>query len=1144
MEKWTFKSGFFLVPDFLSIFRVDPRMEHPRDSIFQPGTRTPTNYSTLTPEQLRNYVAAVPRATALIGENLDITQCPWRNMPISNTRTSISLHLTDDSINFKRSNEAIIEMCNALSLQLLICVSNYTLFFAEPHFVPILWAVLVLLVDNGSECRLSLSHITLHTNATTLAKMIFNRIWAILCRALAVEPDWNALDAAVPVSFCDFNTGKGPLSRFALRPCVVYVLSSVLLSCGSVWKQVDPDCLPFRVQSAMNVLSSQARKILFGSNEMEIGNHIDSTCRIVNRTSKSAFVIPEHIMMALIVGSNVRDIRNHVACGTGIRMLIYADQLYRDAFYALLRVASGPERKDMMAAFSRLTYQYDNLRALYTTATSYYPVTVDMYTKLPLYINSLRKRVGKSIPLPLLLTCAPGDPFASDPSSTIPEINLYAIKKSTAPIYAHYQEAQVIAIADMYSTAETASQALSSKYGAIVHASSLVRGCPSWVRYHFVGGADNNRDEADAEQFANYIAAVRLIGAIVGDRTWNAPCNFYVASNQIHIEATSARVFMLRDVMLRVYCDKDAPVRQFPYVSPILTRELITLGSITNLAIQGEVAAALCDLIFASIRLEPPSSLMVQQTSRQSYIVINSHGTCPWATSVCLNFIHPMFGKLIPNYFGDMLFNQEPIHMGILSTIEFMVQSPVASDLPVITWPLDVLNAILRYFFVLYMYNHQGCGAPKKDDDDTTGELPCIIEDNMALVQALAFLYIRSVLTSELYQHIEKLMNPPKRNARVQKEIDPIPVTYESVILGMYPCKAPRLESNLNASTPNLAQKKLYRLDNMPSKNGSTKKLKKPFFSCAMYVAKGNNVYADLNGAMKAFLGKYHGKKRENESSSSSNDSNDSNDSNYNDDGDDGDDGEDADDVNDDDNSGSVDDSDSVAPQKNRTQMAEIQKRRKNTRRHHRLISGQLCRFVFMTIIQLAGRGSTWMADSFVQTVIGSARLHHVKRSAAKPFYHELNFIAATVDATRTAHHELPIDGIYSTTEAKLRNNDHITMLANIAISMVRLELSPFISSARIVDDAVRVAGWSLQQKRLLDSCSHDLRIPTNNRTRDERKPIETTYAYSFRDGIKSGYENAVWMWRALDNPDIAPTQSPQSGTACLHEFYDTLSAM
>lgn len=644
--------------------------------------------------------------------------------------------LLDDSFRTDRADldKAVWEMSKGLSGVFATPSPDdvHVWFFSAPAWAPLMWAVFALIADRGNENRVQhavaagLPEATLHS-----ARAVVLRVQQLVERALALgdhgAPD--ALDATLTKPY-SVRTVLFPLPGqvVELRPAAAKALASVLLS-SNIWSGDTIDRAPLSMLNALTMLSHYDYGTAYKCNIREIEARLTAQeqCKLgpgraYDMDKRTA------LMLALTRQMNVTGDRNF-RTAVFARALVWNDPAAR-------RFMEAHAAESWTSALWRVAAAVDQLTSVCTSETGRFSLPPITTADLEARVGLMLERFGKHIPIEILLTCMPFTPKPVTMEHTlVGSVSPSEVWRRIVPLSGTTVMPHTVSLEH----AETIQQlSHESQVGLSLLQQSAATRLHAAVVYELSPRA--------LEEFSGMLAATRLLAASVyGDRVWNLPGNIVLTDSAAIIEATTARALMLRTMMLRLYGVPDI-VAYFPFVTPLIARELCTLHEIPDMAMRTEIAACLCDFIATMMC---PTSAPRVGISRGGVMMTDEalHIRLPgpdvsWPIAVCTRFLPAFLGNVTHHRFGRRFRTESPLlYNGYLNTVVGMMRALGDPHCGEWRWPRPVMDIILRYFFLVHM---QLIGLIPRE-----GDLPEIYQINRPMIQILAFMYMHHVLIME-----------------------------------------------------------------------------------------------------------------------------------------------------------------------------------------------------------------------------------------------------------------------------------------------------------------------------------------------------------------------------------------------------------
>lgn len=614
--------------------------------------------------------------------------------------------------------------------------------FSNRAFSPLVWSVLTLMVDRGDHVRLRMAvRQGMPESTRHLAAAVVARVHVLIDRALTkVGPEeltMDQLDAQLRTfgfgSNCSTILFPVPGQLVVLRPSAAKALASVLLSC----KAWTPETLlhaPLAMLSALAALEAPGVACIYGPrNAAGILAAVRSQARCAIGPPSDQIMdgrvhqLEAQTLQLFVMGWNLL-LLGHAdfPAALAARSMVWSDEVAKYATGNLMNPSTAP------SAWRAAAYA-DFVAAITTARLPRYPVPLALTGDLEHRLRLLRTNYGPGASLELLLSCSPlGIRSKASARTLVPPISPVQVWRRvwrTSFVLTHpvVVDATIDDVQEFMRHQAPLIQQQSVPLDILRSNAArrvdrvLVYGCGPGV----------------AERFAGAIAAFRLMAIPYGDTEWNSPNNFVVSSDALLVDAQAARPMMLRSLMARIYGRPDA-LFHVPFITPIFARELYTLCEMPDHKLRTETASALCDLLASMLRLQPPTKGISSGRTLMTYADINirlAGQEQPWPLTLCNAFLPLFLGTVTQRYFERSLLVGSPVlYNGYLNTMLAMMRSPLDENAGFWHWPTDVLEVILRYFFLIYMQQQGLIGGLMP--------VPGIMENNRVLVQALAFLYV------------------------------------------------------------------------------------------------------------------------------------------------------------------------------------------------------------------------------------------------------------------------------------------------------------------------------------------------------------------------------------------------------------------
>lgn len=638
---------------------------------------------------------------------------------------------------------AVAEMSQALAgLYVVPSATSSEWNFTNRGMAPLVWCTLALLVDQGNTERVQLAvDAGLPKAYMHVAWALLARTWALLSRARAAlgGGDPGRLDAETTKTGLVFDclTMLFPIKQqvLKLRPSATKALASALLALN-VWRDDTLSTMSQSMLSALAKLRPESLENAYGTMAPAIRKLCDeqSTCSVGPPSTSDMrgrlHELPCGPAAAHLAGRILATVGDtSYAASLAVRGLMWNDP-------AALRFLYTDRPVHVAPSVWRAAAYADMFSPTCATTNVRYAVPPRMLSDLEARAFKLRAAFGGDIPLDVLLSCSPLGPAARVGSETLmPPLAPSEMWRRLTPASVAFPNPVVVDVAENFDA-------------AMEHRGDMFRQqrIPLGTLCHSVGrpitrALIHGVGESDLEAVAGAFIVFRALGLKMGDRVWNLPGNFVFSPNAILVEADAARVLMIRALMMRLYV-RPRCTQHLPFVTPIIAREMHTLTSVSNDLLRAELASALCDFIVAMLTLRVPTcgiSTVRRLMTRGDINIALPGSDQPWAVTLCTMFLPRFLGPVTrENLPREFVCNNPVLYNGYFNTVLAMMRSPLDEDVGFWHWPSGVLDAILRYFFLVYMQT--------KDLVSDSAPVPSILTNNPVLVQALAFMYLHRKL--------------------------------------------------------------------------------------------------------------------------------------------------------------------------------------------------------------------------------------------------------------------------------------------------------------------------------------------------------------------------------------------------------------
>lgn len=645
--------------------------------------------------------------------------------------------------------------------------------FCGAMFGALMWCIHVLVIDRGDEQRTSVAvRRGLPVAYVDLARAVILRAFALLTRACQFVSGLDELDATVDAQRSHRMLGLPAPAKeqmIVFRSSVAKAFASVLLA-ANIWTAETVEYMPIAMLSAFyalprSTLSEEFQQRMLPLLQCQLGPPVEESPLL----SARVYPLPRGTMatMLMSVFMMMRKERSFIST------LIVRSQLWKQ--HMAKRVLAALLTAQQMAAAYQTVAHLEQCLSLVDTRSDRFFLPLPLITPLSKYVATARSAYGPSVPLDILVTSVPlGLPGIGTAQLVAPPVSPVELWRRVVPLSLLHccpvggLFSDVVDVPDeqLKQLDQLVRNNLYVLY--LLHASTEV---PTTAFLLYSVGPSG------VASFAQYVAAVRLMSAVhYGDRAWNRPEHVAISDHALVIESACARVFAMRALLPRLFGRPNLCL-MFPYLTPTLGRELITLHHIGNPTLRTEMANALCDLIVGLMRRAAPpvgmGSFGTVMCSGDMKIELGGARDVPWSLVMCSVFLPRFLGPVTNRFFTrSWVCNSSVLYNGYRNTVLAMMRSPRDPNSGYWRWPASVMLALLRFFFLVHCRQRGVLHLNLAPGADNL-EMPVILRDNPTLVQALAFHYMARVLRrqdlAEIVAQMKSLPRPRGSNARCHR---------------------------------------------------------------------------------------------------------------------------------------------------------------------------------------------------------------------------------------------------------------------------------------------------------------------------------------------------------------------------------------
>lgn len=641
----------------------------------------------------------------------------------------------------------------------------------------LMWCIHVLLIDRGDEQRTSLAvRRGMPAVYVDVARAVILRAVALLTRACLFVSGLDELDARVNALRPHRMFGlPAPMAEqvIVLRPSVAKAFASVLLA-ANIWTPETTDYMPIAMLSAFDALpfSTLANHLTCDINEFQrrmlpllqcqLGPPVEESPLLATRV----YPLPRATMASVLMSvyMMLRKERSFIST-VMVRDRLWNQPIAARAFPRLLNAQT-------MAAAYQTAAHLDQCLPLVDTRADRFFFPLAFIAPLTKYVATARSAYGSTVPLDVLLSSVPlGLQGLGTTQLTAPPVTPVELWRRVVPLSLLHGYPIGGLFSDIRQPADEQQHLdpLIRSNSVLLHLLNQSTELPTTAFLMYVVGPTG------LASFAQFVAAVRLMSAVhYGDRAWNRPEQVAISDNALAIDSACARVFAMRALLPRLFGRPNLCV-VFPYMTPTLGRELMTLHHIGNPTLRTEMANALCDLIVSLLRRAPPpvgmGSFGNVMCSEDMKIALGGSRDVPWSLVMCSVFLPRFLGPVTSMFFTrSWLCNSSVLYNGYRNTVLAMMRSPRDPNSGFWRWPAPVMMALLRFFFLVYCRQRGVLHFNLAPGADNL-EMPAILRDNPTLVQALAFHYMSRVVRRADLADMVTAMKSSRLKARANARI-------------------------------------------------------------------------------------------------------------------------------------------------------------------------------------------------------------------------------------------------------------------------------------------------------------------------------------------------------------------------------------
>ena len=660
-----------------------------------------------------------------------------------------------------RLDSAVTEMSKCLTGVYAIPYEK-TWAFTHSQWAPLMWAVFVLIADRGSHTRLTEAlRNGVDPAVPPAAAAIVLRVHQLVERAMASFPAIAALDATVSSSINAStvlfpNTGN----LVVLRPAAAKALAAAMLAAdiwaGPALARAPPAVIgalrPFGANELFDIYSGcigDVRQLKEEQNQFQL---IPSNQEPIYQQIP---VPPRMLMMLAMCRFMLSHQDRSFTSALVARALMWAERVAVNRIIDDLEDVHTPNLWRVCSAIDSMSYICTTTHERFTVPHMF---AGDLYWRVRL----CRQHYPANVPLETMLSCAPmPSMLGANEHVLMPPATMEETWRRMLPLGFTDLRANVVPFAD--------GKLIEKQPDHVKICVALVCESALAVRRH--AAMVYELPDTHMDGFVSMITGLRNMGIWMGDRCWVDPRNFAISDKCIAIESSVARILSLRTMMLRIY-GPSRPILHFPFVSPIMLRELCTLPDIADDDLRAEMATALCDMLACMMRATRPRKFMaadgMPMMGSTLKIAGKNKADIPWPEFLCRRFLPAFLGRIYTEYFTrQTLGRSQLLYNGYHNTLFTLIRCPIDNKLGQWRWPKVVAETVLRYFFLIYV---EQCGITT-----TSIAIPELCESNPHLVQALAFIYIQSVIAQSTLvdlvdngrinsQHRDRKKHPVKRH--------------------------------------------------------------------------------------------------------------------------------------------------------------------------------------------------------------------------------------------------------------------------------------------------------------------------------------------------------------------------------------------